>query len=147
LCKNPLHMNSPPCTLIRPQGGLLVQSPRHRFTPEPCQLGYPLSTGLATPLFPGFRVATGCDKWIIPYLTPFQTGPRIHLSTKGRASTMTVACYVRVSSRRQKDDSQRAEIQKWLDANGINPAHVAWYADKETGKTLQRPAFEQLQAD
>jgi hypothetical protein len=25
---------------------------------------------------------------------------------------VTIACYVRVSSRRQKDDSQRAEIEK-----------------------------------
>jgi DNA invertase Pin-like site-specific DNA recombinase len=60
---------------------------------------------------------------------------------------MTVACYVRVSSRRQKDDSQRAEIQKWLDASGIDPQQVEWYADKETGTTLQRPEFERLQAD
>lgn len=60
---------------------------------------------------------------------------------------MTVACYVRVSTRRQKDDGQRAEIQKWLEANGINPDQVEWYADKETGKTLQRPDFERLQAD
>jgi len=60
---------------------------------------------------------------------------------------MTVACYVRVSTRRQKDDSQRAEIQKWLDANGVNPDQVEWYADKETGKTLQRPEFQRLQGD
>jgi DNA invertase Pin-like site-specific DNA recombinase len=60
---------------------------------------------------------------------------------------MTVACYVRVSSRRQKDDSQRAEIQKWLDANAIDPKQVEWYADKETGNTLKRPAFDRLQAD
>jgi DNA invertase Pin-like site-specific DNA recombinase len=60
---------------------------------------------------------------------------------------MTVACYVRVSSRRQKDDSQRAEIEKWLDANAIDPEQVEWYADKETGKTLKRPAFDRLQTD
>jgi DNA invertase Pin-like site-specific DNA recombinase len=60
---------------------------------------------------------------------------------------MTVACYVRVSSRRQKDDSQRAEIEKWLDANAIDPKQVEWYADKETGKTLKRPAFDRLQPD
>jgi DNA invertase Pin-like site-specific DNA recombinase len=60
---------------------------------------------------------------------------------------MTIACYVRVSSRRQKDDSQRAEIQKWLDANGIDPHQVEWYADKETGTTLKRPGFDRLQAD
>lgn len=60
---------------------------------------------------------------------------------------MTIACYVRVSSRRQKDDSQRAEIQKWLDANGIDPKQVEWYADKESGRTTKRPEFERLQAD
>ncbi|MEQ9409168.1 MAG: recombinase family protein [Fuerstiella sp.] len=60
---------------------------------------------------------------------------------------MSIACYVRVSSRRQKDDSQRAEIQKWLDANGIDPKQVEWYADKESGRTTKRPEFERLQAD
>src|SRR5262245_33698971 len=60
---------------------------------------------------------------------------------------MTIACYVRVSSHRQKDDSQRAEIEKWLDANGINRKQVRWYADKESGTTLQRREFEQLQTD
>ena len=60
---------------------------------------------------------------------------------------MTIAAYVRVSSRRQKDDSQRAEIQKWLDANGIDPKQVEWYADKESGRTTKRPEFDRLQAD
>lgn len=60
---------------------------------------------------------------------------------------MTVACYIRVSTRHQRHDGQRAEIQRWLEANGINPKQVEWYADKETGKTLKRPEFERLQAD
>jgi DNA invertase Pin-like site-specific DNA recombinase len=60
---------------------------------------------------------------------------------------MTIACYVRVSSRRQKDDSQRAEIEKWLDANGIDRSKVEWYADKESGRSMKRPAFDRLQAD
>lgn len=60
---------------------------------------------------------------------------------------MTIAAYVRVSSKRQKDDGQRAEIQKWLDANGIDPKQVEWYADKETGRTLKRPEFDRLQKD
>lgn len=60
---------------------------------------------------------------------------------------MTVACYIRVSTRHQRHDGQRAEIQRWLDANGIDPKQVEWYADKETGKTLKRPEFERLQAD
>jgi DNA invertase Pin-like site-specific DNA recombinase len=60
---------------------------------------------------------------------------------------MTIAAYVRVSSKRQKDDGQRAEIQKWLDANGIDPKQVEWYADKETGRTMQRSEFDRLQKD
>ena len=60
---------------------------------------------------------------------------------------MTIAAYVRVSSKRQKDDAQRAEIQKWLDANGIDPRQVEWYADKETGRTMKRPEFDRLQKD
>lgn len=60
---------------------------------------------------------------------------------------MKVACYVRVSTRRQKDDSQRAEIEKWLDSSGIDRSVVEWYADKESGTTLKRPEFERLQGD
>lgn len=60
---------------------------------------------------------------------------------------MTIAAYVRVSSKRQKDDGQRAEIQKWLDANGIDPKQVEWYADKETGRTMKRAEFDRLQRD
>lgn len=60
---------------------------------------------------------------------------------------MTVGCYVRVSTRHQKDDGQRAEIQKWLDASGIDPNKVEWYADKESGTSMKRPEFDRLQAD
>jgi DNA invertase Pin-like site-specific DNA recombinase len=58
-----------------------------------------------------------------------------------------IAAYVRVSSRSQKADSQRAEIAKWLAGNGIDAGQVQWYEDKESGKSLNRPAFERLQAD
>lgn len=47
--------------------------------------------------------------------------------------------------RPQKDDGQRAEIQNWLDANGIDPKQVEWYADKETGRKMERPDFDRLQ--
>lgn len=60
---------------------------------------------------------------------------------------MTVAAYIRVSTRRQNDDGQRAEVKKWLDNNGIDPAKVTWYCDKESGTTLKRPEFDRLQAD
>ena len=58
-----------------------------------------------------------------------------------------VAAYVRVSTRHQKHDGQRAELQKWLDGNGIDPEKVEWYADKESGTTMKRPEFDRLQAD
>lgn len=59
---------------------------------------------------------------------------------------MSVAVYVRVSTDGQNEAGQRAEIERWLSGNGINPADVVWYVDKKTGDTLQRPAFERLQA-
>ncbi len=59
-----------------------------------------------------------------------------------------IAAYVRVSSKKgQKTDSQVAEITRWLQANGYASDAVQWYEDKETGKTLNRPALVQLQAD
>lgn len=58
-----------------------------------------------------------------------------------------IACYLRVSSRSQRLDSQEAEIQKWLAANGIDPGQVTWYRDHESGTTLKRPAFERMQRD
>lgn len=56
-----------------------------------------------------------------------------------------IACYCRVSSRRQKNDSQKAEIQRWLKGNGISLSSVQWFEDKETGMTITRPAFAQMQ--
>jgi DNA invertase Pin-like site-specific DNA recombinase len=55
-----------------------------------------------------------------------------------------IACYCRVSSARQKTDSQKPEIRRWLDGNRIDPSAVGWFEDKETGKTLKRPAFDRL---
>jgi len=60
---------------------------------------------------------------------------------------MKVAAYVRVSSRHQKTDSQESGIKKWLEGNGIAADQVEWYRDTETGKTLDRPAFQRLQKD
>jgi DNA invertase Pin-like site-specific DNA recombinase len=56
-----------------------------------------------------------------------------------------IACYCRVSSRRQKTDSQQAELIRWLTSQRIELATVQWFEDIETGMTLRRPAFEQLQ--
>jgi DNA invertase Pin-like site-specific DNA recombinase len=55
-----------------------------------------------------------------------------------------IACYCRVSTQRQKNDSQRAEITRWLQGHGANLATVRWFEDKETGKTIDRAGFEEL---
>ncbi len=59
--------------------------------------------------------------------------------------TGVIACYCRVSSASQRTDSQKPEIRRWLDGNRIDPSTVCWFEDKETGKTLKRPAFDRLQ--
>ncbi len=60
---------------------------------------------------------------------------------------MSIAAYCRVSTARQKADSQVSEIKKWLAAHGYDESEVEWYIDKQTGKHLQRPEFERLQRD
>lgn len=56
-----------------------------------------------------------------------------------------IACYCRVSCRRQKNDSQKAEIERWLKNHGIPLSGVQWFEDKDTAKTLKRPAFDSMQ--
>src|SRR5258708_5027777 len=58
-----------------------------------------------------------------------------------------IAAYVRVSTIGQNEQGQRAEIERWLAGNGIDPASVLWFVDKgKSGDSLKRPAFEKLQA-
>ena len=56
-----------------------------------------------------------------------------------------IAAYCRTSTTRQKNDSQIAEIEKWLTAHGFDQKQVRWFIDQESGKTLKRPKFEELQ--
>lgn len=56
-----------------------------------------------------------------------------------------IGCYCRVSSKGQKNDSQKSEIKRWLKGNGYKASQVRWFEDKETGKTVKRPAFDTLQ--
>lgn len=56
-----------------------------------------------------------------------------------------VGVYIRISTRGQKIDGQKQEIQRWLKGNGIKD--VRWYIDKASGNNFKRPAFEQLQTD
>jgi DNA invertase Pin-like site-specific DNA recombinase len=58
-----------------------------------------------------------------------------------------VAAYIRVSAVGQNEAGQRAEIERWLSGNGIDPASARWFVDNgKSGESLKRPAFEQLQA-
>ena len=57
----------------------------------------------------------------------------------------TIAAYIRVSTYDQKAESQREEISRWLKNHGIDPESIRWFEDKETGKNLKHPAFQQLQ--
>src|ERR1051326_149629 len=67
--------------------------------------------------------------------------------TNNNTNAKIVACYVRVSTAEQNLDSQRAEINAYLHNHGIDMSRVAFYEDKESGASLQRPAFEKLQRD
>ena len=64
------------------------------------------------------------------------------MKTKPKA----IACYVRVSTTGQNEAGQRAEIERWLTGNSIDPATALWFIDKRSGDNLKRPGFEQLQA-
>ncbi len=58
---------------------------------------------------------------------------------------METGVYIRVSSPKgQKTDSQRAELEAWLRRR--RSKSVQWFEDRETGTTLQRDAFQKLQA-
>ena len=58
---------------------------------------------------------------------------------------MHTAIYLRVSTSEQNEAGQRREVNKWLKAQGITDGR--YYVDKLSGDTLDRPAFQQLQAD
>ena len=58
---------------------------------------------------------------------------------------MTTAIYLRVSSPKgQKTDSQRAELEAWLKRHHYQS--VQWFEDHESATTMQRDAFQRLQA-
>ena len=56
-----------------------------------------------------------------------------------------MASYCRVSTRRQKADSQKADIQRWLTGHAVPPTAVQWFEDVDSGTTLIRPAFDHMQ--
>jgi DNA invertase Pin-like site-specific DNA recombinase len=56
-----------------------------------------------------------------------------------------MACYCRVSTRRQKTDSQKADIQRWLTSHAVSPAVVQWFEDVDSSATFTRSAFDRMQ--
>ena len=56
---------------------------------------------------------------------------------------MTIAVYIGVSSPRQKTDSQRAEVEAWINRRRIKRAR--WFEDRDSATNLQRDAFKKLQ--
>ena len=54
------------------------------------------------------------------------------------------AIYVRVSTVQQTTRSQRADLIRWVKAQGDN-GKVQWYEDKATGKNMDRPGWMKLQ--
>jgi len=58
---------------------------------------------------------------------------------------MSIGIYLRVSSPKgQKTDSQRAELEAWLKHQRYK--RVQWFEDRESATTMQRDAFQKLQA-
>jgi DNA invertase Pin-like site-specific DNA recombinase len=55
-----------------------------------------------------------------------------------------IAIYVRVSSTKQDTKSQEPDLHRWIDAYAGDS--VAWYRDKATGKTMDRPGWKRLEA-
>ena len=56
-----------------------------------------------------------------------------------------IGAYIRVSTQTQSKESQRSEIQRWLESHGHDLNKVIWFEDIETGTTQKREAFQELQ--
>ena len=57
------------------------------------------------------------------------------------------AIYVRVSSSSQKTRSQEPDLKRWIESQGDEIGPVKWYIDKASGKTMDRPAWNNLHDD
>lgn len=57
-----------------------------------------------------------------------------------------IAVYCRVSSKRQDTRSQEPELKRWCDAYADGQA-VVWYWDEASGKNMERPGWQKLDAN
>ena len=55
------------------------------------------------------------------------------------------AIYCRISTRKQKLDSQVDELERWMQVH--KPSKVKWYKDSFTGTTMDRPGMQRLLED
>jgi DNA invertase Pin-like site-specific DNA recombinase len=62
---------------------------------------------------------------------------------KGVEGIKGTAIYVRVSGAAQDTRSQEPDLRRWAEGR----EGVAWYRDKFTGRTMERPGFAKLLAD
>jgi len=56
------------------------------------------------------------------------------------------AIYMRVSTSQQTTRGQKADLKRWLEAQGEN-GRVVWYEDTATGKNMDRPGWQKLAAE
>ena len=56
-----------------------------------------------------------------------------------------IAIYMRVSTKKQDTRSQEADLKRWVEAFA-GDEDVKWYRDKATGKTMDRPGWNRLEA-
>lgn len=60
---------------------------------------------------------------------------------------MTTRIYLRVSTGKQKTDSQEVDLKKLAESKAADGIEVKWYRDKFTGKTMDRPGLKKLLAE
>ena len=59
--------------------------------------------------------------------------------------TQYIAIYMRVSSRKQDTKSQEPDLKQWA-AAFAGDVPVKWYRDQQSGKTMNRPGWNRLEA-
>ncbi len=57
-----------------------------------------------------------------------------------------VAIYMRVSTVQQDTRSQEPDLERWAAAQDPT-VPVQWYSDKQSGRTMDRPGWKQLESD
>jgi DNA invertase Pin-like site-specific DNA recombinase len=57
------------------------------------------------------------------------------------------AVYIRVSTVRQNEAGQKADIDRWLNGNAVDRNKVRYYIDRESGDTMNRTEFAKLERD